>query len=202
MFQPLPVRLDHALNADTVRLGDARVGTLQEVELLAGKGRGAGRKLAAQPNPASPLSSPRRTSRASVRPPAIKGPSLGRRASVPHREGRGCPPPTSGVSDTKSTLDLRIYPSSAISSARSSTQILTQGQLSGWLREQRCLWGLQLGLGVGRTSYLAESEMDRKLITGLNNCRSVSPMGCPAHSNCCSAGIGEEGAIGIRQRAQ
>lgn len=128
--------------------------------------------------------------------------SLGRQASVPHKEGCGCPPPTSGVSDTKSTLDLRIYPSSAISSARSSTQILTQGQLSGWLREQRCLWGLQLGLGVGRTSYLAESEMDRKLITGLNNCRSVSPMGCPAHSNCCSAGIGEEGAIGIRQRAQ
>lgn len=73
MFQPLPVRLDHALNADTVRLGDSRVGTLQEVELLAGKGRGAGRKLAAQPNTASPLSSPRRPSRASVRPPAIKG---------------------------------------------------------------------------------------------------------------------------------
>lgn len=34
MFQPLPVRLDHALNADTVRLGDSGVGALQEVELL------------------------------------------------------------------------------------------------------------------------------------------------------------------------
>lgn len=36
MFQPLPVRLDHALNADTV-LGDSRMGALQEVELLTGK---------------------------------------------------------------------------------------------------------------------------------------------------------------------
>lgn len=42
MFQPLPVRLDHALNADAVGLRDSRVGTLQEVELLAGKGRRQG----------------------------------------------------------------------------------------------------------------------------------------------------------------
>lgn len=49
MFQPLPVGLDHALNAGTVGLGDSRVGALQEVELLAGKGRRAGKKLAACP---------------------------------------------------------------------------------------------------------------------------------------------------------
>lgn len=39
MFQPLPVGLDHALNADTVHLGGLRMGALQEVELLTGKGR-------------------------------------------------------------------------------------------------------------------------------------------------------------------
>ena len=42
MFQPLAVRLDHALNADTVGLGDPGVGALQEVELLTGKGRREG----------------------------------------------------------------------------------------------------------------------------------------------------------------
>lgn len=56
MFQPLPVRLDHALNVDTVRLGDSRVGALQEVELLAGKGGRAGRKLEARLNRVPPLS--------------------------------------------------------------------------------------------------------------------------------------------------
>lgn len=60
--------------------------------------------------------------------------------------------------------------------------------------------GFTVRAGVGRARYLAESQMDRKLITRLN-CLSVSPMGCPSHSSCCSAGIGEE-AIGIRQRAQ
>lgn len=58
MFQPLPVGLDHALNADTVRLGDSRVGALQEVELLAGKGRRAGKKLAACPNRVPPFCDP------------------------------------------------------------------------------------------------------------------------------------------------
>lgn len=37
MFQPLPVRLNHALDADTVHAGDSRMGTLQEVELLTGE---------------------------------------------------------------------------------------------------------------------------------------------------------------------
>jgi hypothetical protein len=58
MFQPLPVGIDQALNADTIRPGDSRVGALQEVELLTGKGRRAGRKLAARPNGAPPLCDP------------------------------------------------------------------------------------------------------------------------------------------------
>lgn len=56
MFQPLPVRLDHALNADTVRLGDSGVGALQEVELLTGRERRAGRKMATCPRCVPPLS--------------------------------------------------------------------------------------------------------------------------------------------------
>lgn len=74
-----------------------------------------------------------------------------------------------------------------------SAEVLTQHQLSGWPREQTWLWDLQLGPGMGRREYLTENKMNRKLITGLNNRLSVSPMGCPSPSRCCSAGTGEEG---------
>lgn len=48
--------------------------------------------------------------------------------------------------------------------------------------------------------YLARKKMNGKLITGLNNCPSVSPTGHPSHSRCCSAGL-EEGSR-MKQRAQ
>jgi hypothetical protein len=64
------------------------------------------------------------------------------------------------------------------------------------LGSQACLPKRRRGylyLGPGWGIHLAKNEMNGKLITGLNNCLSVSHVGCPSHSRCCAAGLKQEG---------
>lgn len=89
-----------------------------------------------------------------------------------------------------------MAPASTHSGPISSAKALPYVNSNTCQTDQRRKWrvGGYLWLRQCGGIHLASNKMNGKLITGLNNCPSVSPTGLASHSICCPAGPGEEGS--------
>lgn len=93
----------------------------------------------------------------------FKGPPLVRQASVPQKEGSGCPPPFFWEPDAESTQDLYICPSSA-SLSKKLPSVSSDTYAAPALRlAQRAdmTAGFTVRVGVRRRGYLAGNKMNR-----------------------------------------